>query len=420
VRLSIGAWAVRLRLPTVSVTTRHSVSAYPWQLGDQLPWAGPLIGINQLAGGTVFSYDPWECYAAGLLTSPNMVVLGQLGKGKSALVKTYLARQLLAGRQAYILDPKGEYGPLAEAAGLPRLTLSPGGAHRLNPLDPGPEGATAADLARRRSGVCASLAGTGLGRLLTVEERAALSAATAELPAEAVLADVTGRLLEPTPAMAAELHTSPAALAAAIRPVALELRRLLAGDLAGMLDGPSTVTLDPAGPGLVVDLSASYGTDALPTVMTCAGAWLTAVLHAGSQRRRLLLVDEAWALLGNPATASWLQAVSKLARAHGVQLITVVHRLSDLSGQADAGTAAHAQARGLLADAETRVIYGQAAGERAAAIELLGLSADEADLVGRLPAHRALWRIGGRVAVVDHLLAAGEQTLVDTDTAMRP
>jgi energy-coupling factor transporter ATP-binding protein EcfA2 len=154
-------------------------------------------------------------------------------------------------------------------------------------------------------------------------------------------------------------------------------------------------------------------------VMVCAGAWLSAAISRPSPRRRLLLVDEAWALLNRPATTAWLQAVSKLARRHGVALITVVHRCSDLSGQADDGTAVQAQARGLLADAETRVVYGQPAGERAAVADLLDLSEVETELVTRLPAHRALWRIGGHTAVVEHVLTTDEAaSLVDTDQRM--
>lgn len=406
-------------LPPTAVTTRHSVSLFPWQAGSTLPAAGPVLGLNVLAGGTVFHYDPWQCYADGILTSPNMVVLGQLGKGKSALVKTYLNRQLLAGRQVYILDPKGEYGPLAAARGLAHLRLAPGSPDRLNPLEPA-DGDSGPDTDRRRAGTVAALAATGLGRDLTAEERAAIGAATGGLPAGAVLTDVAGQLLEPPAALADALRTTPAALAAAIRPAALELRRLLTGDLAGIVDRPSTSRLDPDGPGLVLDLSAAFGTPALPAVMVSAGGWLSHALARPGPRQRLLLVDEAWALLGLPATTAWLQGLSKLARAHGIQLITVVHRGSDLAGQADAGTATRAQAQGLLTDAETRVIYTQAPAERALLADLLGLTAAETDLIARLPAYRALWLIGDRAAVVDHVLSPDEaRRLVDTDSRMR-
>ena len=408
-----------LRVPAVTMTTRHSAVVYPWQASVGLPATGVPIGVNQLAGATAFSYDPWECYAASVVSSPNMVVLGQLGTGKSALVKTYLRRQIACGRQAFILDPKGEYARLAAACGMTHVRLAPGGPDRVNPLDPPPGPVSAERLTRARAGVVAALAGGGRGRELSAEERAGITAAVTELPAAPTLADVAALLLEPSAAMSAQLATTGERLAAAVRPAALELRRLLDGDLAGMVAGSSTVRLDPSAPGVVVDLSAVHGGDGLVPVMVCAGQWLSAAMDAGSARRRLLLVDEAWALLHSAATTGWLQSVSKLARRHGIALITVVHRLSDLTGQADAGSAAAARAQGLLADAETKVVYRQAPAERRLAADLLGLTGVETDLVCRLARHRALWLVGGHAAVVDHLLAPDELELVDTDERMR-
>lgn len=408
-----------LRAPALTVTTRHSAAVYPWTLGTPLPEGVP-IGVNVLTGGTSFGYDPWACYAEGIVSSPNMVVAGQLGRGKSALVKTYLSRQLTAGRRAYVLDPKGEYTPLATTAGMTVITLRPGGAHRLNPLDPPRHARTSGEIAAARTAVLTTLATTGAGASLVAEERAALAAVTAELDEHAVLRDVVDALLTPSRAVAAALSTTPSRLAAASRPLALALHRLLTGDLAGMVDTATTVALSSHLPGVVVDLSAVHGSDALAPVMVCAGAWLSGAISARTRSRKLLLVDEAWAVLAHPATTAWLQQVSKLARAHGVQLITVVHRLSDLAAQTDAGTAARAQALGLLADAETRVVYAQAPGERARARELLDLSDAETALMTALPPHRALWRVGGHTALVDHVVTEAERVFTDTDQAMRP
>lgn len=429
-----------LRAAGLLVTTRHSASTLPWQCSTELPTVGVVLGVNQLSGGTIFSYDPWECYARGILSSPNMVVLGQLGRGKSALVKTYLSRQLVAGRQAFILDPKGEYAALATRHGLRQLRLGGGSPHRLNPLDPPPsafggadDGSDAPAMVRARTAVLSALVEDGLRRPMTAEERACLAAVTEQLPRQALIGDAAEALLEPSALLAQSLHSSATQAAGAARPVALALRRLLTGDLAGMLDAPTTLSAAPpgtdehdnrqpqrSGSGLVLDLSAVHGTDALTPVMVAAGAWLAARLAQPTPQRRLLLVDEAWAVLASAPTTRWLQQLSKLARAHGVQLITVVHRTSDLTAQTDDGTASNRQAQGLLADAETRVVYAQAPGERHATRELLGLTDSEADLVGQLPPGRALWRIGSRTAVVDHLLGPGDAQLVDTDSQMQP
>jgi hypothetical protein len=262
-----------------------------------------------------------------------------------------------------------------------------------------------------------ALAAISLGRRLEPAESAGIAAACAGLRAGAVLADAVEALLDPGPATASALRLPPPAAADVLRSAGLGLGRLMAGPLAGMLDGATTVALDWSGPGLVVDLSATFATEALGPVMVCATAWL-ARLVAGTGGRRILVLDEAWALLGRPELAAWLQATVKLSRSLGVQVVVVTHRLSDLRSQADAGSTAERQAAGLLADLETQVIFGQPPSERAEAATALGLSAAEADLVCQLPPWRALWRSGGRLGVVDHLLAADEVDLADTDAAI--
>ena len=95
--------------------------------------------IGREASGGLFCFDPWECYAKGKLTSPNIVVFGQIGRGKSAFVKSFIWRQRIFGRQCWVLDPKGEYEALALACGGSPLRLGPGLGLRLNPLDVDPD-----------------------------------------------------------------------------------------------------------------------------------------------------------------------------------------------------------------------------------------------------------------------------------------
>ena len=76
---------------------------------------GAYIG-RDLFGGS-FTYDAFELYEQGVITSPNMVVAGQLGRGKSALVKSFALREMTFGRRIVVMDPKGEYAALARRAG---------------------------------------------------------------------------------------------------------------------------------------------------------------------------------------------------------------------------------------------------------------------------------------------------------------
>ena len=90
------------------VTTANIGAAYPFMAQGSLGSRGVYIG-QDLYGAGGFCYDPWELYPQ-VITSPNMLVIGQLGKGKSAKVKTYVDRQLVFGRRAFIMDPKDQGG----------------------------------------------------------------------------------------------------------------------------------------------------------------------------------------------------------------------------------------------------------------------------------------------------------------------
>lgn len=232
------------------------------------------------------------------------------------------------------------------------------------------------------------------------------------------LPQVVEALLDPAPEAAAALRTTRAELVEDGRDVALELRRLVHGDLRGMFDGPTTPGLRLDGPLVVLDLSAVYHSPALGVLMACAAAWLQSAVEARHRNRILLVVDEAWAILGNLGVARWLQSSWKLSRAMGVANIAVLHRLSDLASVGAAGSEQVGLAEGLLADSETRVVYAQSPGEVARTAELLGLTDTEAGLVSTLPRGTALWKVGRRSFLVEHRLGQGERWLVDTDRAM--
>jgi hypothetical protein len=292
-------------VPPHAVTTRNLGAAYPLVAEAGLGHRGVLIGHDLLGGS--FVYDPFELYRAGLVSNPNMIVFGQIGRGKSALLKSYLWRQAVFGRRAWVVDPKGEYSGLAQMWGVRPVALRPGGVVRLNPLDPvggRSNGAGPDDPDRRQCELLASLASACLGRGLVPRERAAVDLALASVRAASpvpTLPKVVGALLDPVEEAAALVRTDRSTLLEDGRDVALELRRLVDGDLAGMFDGETSAGLDLSGPLVVLDLSALYSSPALGVLMACATAWLQAAVsrHGGDSVQAFLVVDEAWAILAN-------------------------------------------------------------------------------------------------------------------------
>ena len=415
-----------LRIPRHRATTAHLCSAYPFLAESGLGPRGVYLGTNVLTGGGGFAFDPFEAYAAGTLTNPNMLLAGEVGVGKSATAKVFIYRSVgVFGRWVAIADPKGEYLPLAEALGLDVIKLHPGGTARINPLDPGPAGLDDGpdEFARRQSTMVGALLGSVLHRDLTPVEDAVLGWAVGHLArtarTEVTLADVATVMASPTEEMAHLARTDAIDLARSVEAAIYGLGKLLDRSLRGMFDGPTTVHLDWNGPGIVLDLSAVHNEpEALTLVMIATTAWLQAVLARSDGPPRLQVLDEAWSLLGSERTTRYLQACWKLSRAYGVANLAIVHRLSDLRAQADDGTATSKLSMGLLADTQTRVLFRQSSDQVQDATELLGLTEPEAQLLPRLTKGRALWKVGDRTAVVAHVIGAAERGFCDTDARM--
>jgi hypothetical protein len=417
-----------LRLQRHRGTTAHVSSIYPFSVQGSFGHRGVYVGVDLLAGGGEFCWDPFDAYADGHVTNPNCWILGEPGNGKSALVKCLLWRQAAvygAQRFTAIADPKGEYSDLAERLGLTVVRLAPGGTTRLNPLAPGPAARHEPPERQvlRRSQLCTALLATVLDRPLTQVEDAALFAAVEQLVeagGEPTLLDVARLLREPSPSMAAQLRQPITSITADTAPVGFALDKLLTRSLRGMFDGPSTVPLAWDGPGLVLDLSAvPLDNEALPLVMVAAAGWLQQLMACPGPQR-LQVLDEAWALLGNRHTAAYLQSCFKLGRTYGISNLCITHRASDLTAQADDGTATAKIAAGLLADSATKIILRQAPDQLTAAENQFGLTEPETRIIGALTRGRALWKLGGRAAVVHHVLTRAELALVDTDARMAP
>jgi type IV secretory pathway VirB4 component len=398
-------------------TTRHAQAIYPFMAAGGLGGRGVFIGRD--SSGGAFCYDPWVLYGEGVLDDPNAIVLGKLGQGKSALVKTLLWRMLLFGRRAFVLDVKREYGPLCRAFGARPISLVPGGGVRLNPLASRPEEHAQLELLRA---VTVSALGAPLAQVEAAVLREALHFLRTRGIEEPTLPDIVGLLFAPTDEMARRLRSTSERLAADARRAALALQDLCEGPLRGMFDGPTTPGLELDSRLVVLDLHAVKDSPAVGILMACATAWMGALLARMAERpgreRLINVADESWKIVQHTGLGEWFQSNFKLARQFGVMNLVVLHKLGDLQAAGDAGSRAARIAEGLIADASTRVVYHQDESQVPLTRTLLGLSESEARLISMLSPGQALWRVGSRSFVVQHYRSRIELEMTNTDTGM--
>ena len=415
----------KLKVQPHRATSDMLAGAYPFLAEAGLGTEGVFIGQDSWSAAA-FVYDPWVLYAAGVLTNPNQLLAGVIGKGKSMLAKSLATRSIAFGRKVYVPgDPKGEWTVVARAVGGQAIELGGTLTTRLNPLDEGPrvpgtdDETWRVETAKRRRALLGSLTGSALDRPLLPTEHTALDAALAAAVAGSptpLLPMVVDALFAPTDA---RLGSSVAQLVTDGRDAGHALARLVHGDLAGLFDGPSTVRFDPSLPMVSLDLSRISGSNQLiGLVMSCASAWMEAALADPNGGQRYVIYDEAWRLIAQPSLLARMQSQWKLSRALGIANLMVIHRLSDLDAVGDANSEARNLALGLLADCSTKIIYAQEAGEAAKTGGVLGLSSTEISQLPELDMGEGLWRIGERSFMVRHLCTPGELALFDTNARM--
>jgi type IV secretory pathway VirB4 component len=349
--------------------------------------------------GFDFVFDPFDGYEAGMVSNPNVIVAGAIGAGKSTVVKMLIDRALVRGRRVVVVDPKGEYGDLARAYGVPSVTLGRDGWCNPFPLEE-----------RECREFVRVLVATAQGSPLGAEQHYEIDEALGRLG--------TPRPLRLVRALYDGLRDAiDGDGTAAQRGVALTLYRFVHGDLAGLFDGEGEPLVFD-GNVVVLDLSAQWSSESLSVAaLSAVGAAQEVIVRDGAPG--YLVLDEAWALLSDSHALRWLQGSWKLARSRGLSHVLVLHRWSDVASVGNEGSAERERAQGLLRECETAWLFRQPADEASEMSIALGLSSRESHYLVALPKGVALVRYGAHRSIVRVVPDGRDLTFIDTDAAMR-
>lgn len=409
-------------------------SAYPFVASGSLGVPGVYIGSDEMGGGG-FYFDPWELYAAGIITGMSMIMLGGVGKGKSTLVKSMVARLVQAGRRALVMtDKKGEWVKVAHYLSGDVISVGQGSNTRINPLDAGnrplrnaegrelSDGEWAQMVRERRLSLMNAICVVTEGRELSSAESNALAYALDEAEAKAVREGRTVII----PDLLAEVRTpAPSVVERESRAVAFEqladtLERLVEGDLKGMFDGPSTVSFDPWAPITVFNTrSFANSSDKVKKIAyACIQTWAEAAVTTDEYGQRVVVYEEGMEALNDAGSLQRMMTQVKLARAYGLFNVLVLHKLSDLDMAGDEGSASRASAYSLLGDSAVQVVYHQNKSEKRRTIEKLGLSEKQWEIVSTLRQGQGLWLLEGKPFKVQNRMSKPEEPVFNTNEAM--
>lgn len=317
--------------------TQALAATYPFTPSGLAEPDGVLYGRNVSGSGLVFL----DRFAQN---NYNSVVLAQSGAGKSYFAKLELLRSLYCGVDTIVVDPEDEYRRLCNAVDGVYLHLGAEGV-KLNPFDLG-EGA---DAYIERALFIHSLIAVLLGRALDAATKATLDRAIVAAYADAgITSDPrTHRRRPPTFSNLDGALRNDGAVGVAL---ADQLAPFVTGTHRHLFDGQTT---SHASSHLVV-----YSLRDVPdelkgaaTMIVLNQIWRT-ISNAAKSRRRMVVVDEAWLIMRDPAGAKFLFRLAKSARKYWCGLTVVTQDAADLLG-IELG-------RSIVSNAATQILLRQA------------------------------------------------------------
>ncbi len=299
------------------VNTSPLSSFFPFVSFDLSSDKGILYGLNR-HNGSLILFDRFS------LENYNSIVFAKSGSGKSYFTKLEILRTLMFDTEVIIIDPEREYEFLAESVGGRYFNISLVGDHHINPFDlPRPtEDESPSEILRSNIVNLVGLFRVMLGGL-TPEEDAIIDQAITETYA---LKDINGdsdfTTLEPP--LLSDFEMVLAGIDGS-ESLQQRLSKYTKGTWAGFINEPTNVDINKK---LVCFSIRDMEEELKPVAMYIITHHIWNAVRK-NLRKRLLVVDEAWIMMKNDDTASFLFGLAKRGRKYFLGLATITQDVGD-------------------------------------------------------------------------------------------
>lgn len=366
-------------------------TSFPFTSADLSQDNGILYGINMHNSGLVL-FDRFS------LENGNSVVFAKSGAGKSFAVKLEALRSLMFGTEIFIIDPENEYQRMAEAVGGAYVRLSLNSATRINPFDlPKVVDAEEADNALRSNiitlhgllrlmmgGAQAQMvAGGGVAAMpvLSPVEESDLDAALIETYAKAGITNdpLTHNSVPPT---IVDLYDTLLHMGNTGPQLAQRLRKYTTGTFAGIFSQQSNTNINNP---LVVFNIRDLEDELRPVAMYIVLNYIWNKTKS-DQRRRILIIDEAWQLMKYEDSANFMFSLAKRARKYNLGITTISQDVEDFM--------ASRMGRAIVANASMQLLLKQSSSAVDVLAEVFKLTSEERKRLSQFPVGQGLFFAG--------------------------
>lgn len=393
---------IRHNMNTGAIST-----SFPFTSADLSQESGVLYGINMHNSGLVI-FDRFS------LENANMVVFAKSGAGKSFTVKLEALRSMMVGTEIIIIDPENEYQKLADAVGGSYIRLSLSSSTRINPFDlPKVIDAEEANNALRSNLVTLHglfklmLAGSSinpdgtLNATLTASEEADLDQALIDTYARA---GITSDPLthQSTPPTIANLYDTLLHMGGNGPSLAQRLRKYTTGTFAGIFSNQSNIEINNP---MVVFNIRDLEDELRPVAMYIVLSHIWNITRA-DQRKRMLIVDEAWQLMKYADSANFLFSLAKRARKYKLGLTTITQDVEDFMGSK--------MGRAIVANSSIQLLLKQSSSAVDVLADVFKLTDEEKKRLSNFPVGQGLFFAGSNHVHIQIHASPNEEEIITT------
>ncbi len=292
-------------------------SFFPFVSEDLTSEEGIMYGINR-HNNSLIIFDRFS------LENANQVVFAKSGGGKSYATKLEVIRSLMLGQEVIIIDPENEYQRLAEAFGGSYFNISLSSEHHINPFDIPiiPEDESPSDVLRSHIVNIAGLIKLMMGAL-TTEEDALLDRAVTETYASREIvagedfSTATAPLLEDLETVLRSIDGG--------RGMAERLYKYTKGSFSGFLNQSTNIDMTNR---LIVFSLRDLEEELRPIAMYVILNFIWNLIRA-RLTKRIMIIDEAWLMMKDETSATFLFGLVKRARKYYLGVSTITQDVED-------------------------------------------------------------------------------------------
>ncbi len=394
---------IRRNMNTGAIST-----SFPFTSADLTDNTGILYGINMHNNGLVI-FDRFK------LENANLVVFAKSGAGKSFTVKLEALRSMMVGSEVIIIDPENEYQKLSDAVGGSYIRLSLNSNTRINPFDlprvidsEEAEDALRANLVTLHGlfrlmlgGTQVAANGTAMAALSPVEE-ADLDQALIDTYARVGITSDPLTHNSPPPTIS-DLYDTLLHMGGSGPQLAQRLRKYTTGTFAGIFSQQSNIDINNP---MVVFNIRDLEDELRPVAMYIVLSHIWNITRT-VQKKRMLIVDEAWQLMKYDDSANFLFSLAKRARKYFLGLTTISQDVEDFMGSK--------MGRAIVANSSMQLLLKQSSSAVDVLSDVFKLTEEEKKRLANFPIGQGLFFAGQSHVHIQIQASATEQQLITTN-----